>query len=422
MAIEGTLDLFKLPEILQMVSQQTKTGILTVQGEQDIVAISFLRGRIVAADALSQTLEEGLGDVLVRDGLISGEELDRASAELATSGGRLIDLLVERGSVTRADILQALRVETLALLRRLLRWRQGDFKFYSGDEVSFEEGFAPITVEDLLLDSLSDFVDEEPLERTRSGRRESQDSSSAAPGLPGFPAIPDIPDLLPPPSPGQRPAARPAGTGSGSNVIPHIPPPPYPGSADPVDANAAPLPAVGAAPVTEARMLPGKFRQMTVERTEEGGISAGARSAGRVAGLILAVLVLVGVVTRPGSFLFPFPWQAELRGERMDEQRAALYGKIDRANDTFFLLEGAFPERLSQLVGKGLLSPEDLRDPQGFPLQFQPHEEGYDLLALDDGRAVPDSGHAATIEGSFLLDPSFFTADGPAVAPLVLLD
>jgi len=47
MAVEGTLDLFKLPEILQLISQQKKTGILTVQGQQDIVAISFLNGRIV---------------------------------------------------------------------------------------------------------------------------------------------------------------------------------------------------------------------------------------------------------------------------------------------------------------------------------------------------------------------------------------
>src|ERR1044071_2934099 len=71
MAVEGTLDLFKLPEILQLVAQQKKTGILTVQGQQDIVAISFLNGRIVAADALNQTLEEGLSRVLASEGILS---------------------------------------------------------------------------------------------------------------------------------------------------------------------------------------------------------------------------------------------------------------------------------------------------------------------------------------------------------------
>ena len=59
MAVEGTLDLFKLPEILQLISQQKKTGILTVQGQQDIVAISFLNGRIVAATPSARPWRRG---------------------------------------------------------------------------------------------------------------------------------------------------------------------------------------------------------------------------------------------------------------------------------------------------------------------------------------------------------------------------
>ncbi|HEV7786612.1 MAG TPA: DUF4388 domain-containing protein, partial [Thermoanaerobaculia bacterium] len=151
MAVEGTLDLFKLPEILQLISQQKKTGILTVQGQQDIVAISFLNGRIVAADALSQTLEEGLAQVLVREGMITASDLHRAAAEHQSAGGRLIDVLVERRYLERAQLLQALRLQTWRLLEQLLRWNEGDFKFYSGDEVSFEEGFNPIPVEELLI-------------------------------------------------------------------------------------------------------------------------------------------------------------------------------------------------------------------------------------------------------------------------------
>ena len=53
MAVEGTLEVFKLPEILQMISQQQKTGILTVQGQQDIIAVSFLKGQIVTVDSLN---------------------------------------------------------------------------------------------------------------------------------------------------------------------------------------------------------------------------------------------------------------------------------------------------------------------------------------------------------------------------------
>jgi len=158
MSVEGSLDLFSLPEILQMISQQGKTGILTIQGQQDIVAISFLAGRIVAADSLAHTIEEGLAKLLVSEGLLSAAELARAGAEHQVSGGRLLDLLVERRYLTRPQLLAALRLQTIRQLEALLRWQAGDFKFYGGDEVSYEEGFEPISVEDLLLRTLADFA------------------------------------------------------------------------------------------------------------------------------------------------------------------------------------------------------------------------------------------------------------------------
>src|SRR5436305_12037016 len=156
MAVEGTLDLFKLPEILQLISQQKKTGILTVQGQHDIVAISFLSGRIVAADALNQAMEEGLSKVLLSQGLIGPQELARAKADHQQSGERLIEVLVERGHVSRPRLLEALRLQTYRLVEQLLHWQEGDFKFYSGEEVSYEEAFVPIPVEEILLHSVQD--------------------------------------------------------------------------------------------------------------------------------------------------------------------------------------------------------------------------------------------------------------------------
>ena len=188
MAVEGSLDLFRLPEILQMVSQQGKTGILTIQGQQDIVAVSFLKGRIVAADSLAHTVEDGLAKVLVTEGLMSGADFARAGAENQATGGRLLDHLVDRGYLSRRQLLAALRLQTLRQLEALLRWQEGDFKFYGGDEVSYEEGFESISVEDLLLRSLGDF--------------------SAAPPAPLAPSAPPRPPAGAPP-PGAQARRRP---------------------------------------------------------------------------------------------------------------------------------------------------------------------------------------------------------------------
>src|SRR5262245_44097923 len=161
MAIEGTLETFQLPEILQMISAQRKTGILTVQGENDIVAVSFKDGQVVAADALNQTVEEGLGQILASQGLVSPRDFAAAASEHDGGSKRLLDLLLERGFVQRGQLLEALRLQTYRLLLQLLRWQQGEFKFYSGEEVAYEEGFHAISIEELLIRSLSDLGEEE---------------------------------------------------------------------------------------------------------------------------------------------------------------------------------------------------------------------------------------------------------------------
>ena len=156
MALEGDLRVFRLPDILQMIAQQQKTGILTVQGEHDILAVSFLRGEIVAADALNQNFEEGLGEVLASQGLVRPEDFVRVAEGHKSSGQRLADYLVERGILSRQQLLGALRQQTYRLLLQVLRWTEGEFKFYSGEEVSFEDGVQPISVEEVLMRSIGE--------------------------------------------------------------------------------------------------------------------------------------------------------------------------------------------------------------------------------------------------------------------------
>lgn len=154
--LEGDLQQVQLPKVLFLLGAQDANGILTVQGEDDIVAVSFVQGSIVTADALNQTVEDGLGKVLQGKGWVSPEAFQAAAREhQGGSAGSLGDLLVDKGVVTRAQLLEALRLQTLRSMFQLLTWRAGELRFYSGDEVSFEKGFVPIGVDELLLRALN---------------------------------------------------------------------------------------------------------------------------------------------------------------------------------------------------------------------------------------------------------------------------
>src|SRR6202521_324312 len=280
MAVEGSLDLFSLPEILQMISQQGKTGILTIQGQQDIVAISFLAGDIVAADSLAHTVEEGLAKLLVSEGLLSAAELAGAGAEHKASGGRLLDLLVERQYLTRPQLLGALRLQTIRQLEALLRWQEGDFKRYGGDEVSYEEGFEPISVEHLLLRTLADLprpamcaqsgppagpagAAVRPLRGTRisgggAGERRSATPAKAGSGELWLPQVPELPEL----------STSTASLGT-------APPAAFQPSQRPSPALAAPLPVGG--PVATATAALAAAGAPAADRTEPPAVLAAPR-------------------------------------------------------------------------------------------------------------------------------------------------
>ncbi|MEA2693210.1 MAG: hypothetical protein QOJ16_2597 [Acidobacteriota bacterium] len=408
MAVEGTLDLFQLPEILQLISQQQKTGILTVQGQNDIVAISFLAGRIVAADALNQTMEEGLTRVLVAEGMLTQQELARAMAEHPSAGGRLIDFLVERRYVTRQRLLAALRLQTYSLIEQLLRWDQGDFKFYSGEEVSYEEAFVPITVEELLLNA---------------GNASARPAAEAAPAPhPARPVAPPPLRAVPRPEPIPKPAVPPAAPRT-APASPAVPPLPAARVAEPVPIRrpAVPLSPVPPPSVPAAEpAAPAAFRKMKVEQL---AVPLSFRAVARIAALVPAILLVVALLTEPGLVLFPFPWEEGQRQGLAQEQRSAQYLKIDRAAKTFFLLEARFPERLAQLQQLNLLAGNDLRDSQGHELRYSLREESYKVQPVDaKGTPIPGAETTDAVTGNFLLDSDFISLSPDAQAPLVLLD
>lgn len=443
MALEGDLRIFRLPDILQVISQQQKTGILTVQGDQDILAVSFLRGDIVAADALNQNFERGLGDVLASQGILRPEEFARHFEEQKSSGMRLADFLVDRGILSRDQLLEALRQLTYSLLLQVLRWRQGEFKFYSGEEVSYEEGFVALPVAEVLMRSLGDLMGEGTLsgtlphgfvayERTTSARpirvigRDGTPPAEA--GEEAWVSV-DEQTLLEQLD-GQRTAeavARVSGLGEYRTLF-GLFRLLQAGLVRPAGAVVERTQVTEAPPASEPflRPAPRRERAAEIELPKESSRASREVWIGRLLAACAAIavaLLATLLALRPAALILPFPWMREDRAAFERQQRVARALIIDRAARTHFLLEGRYPDRLVELVERGLLAERHRLDPAGRPYQYRVDAVSYHLETADPDSSAGRQELSESISGDFVVDPDFFAGlredEGN---PLILLD
>src|ERR1019366_7391453 len=163
MALEGTLRDFSLADILQLISLQHKTGLLTVRGPADTVTLGFLDGMLVSAESTAQRLDTRLGTVLVKTRRLTVEGLARALEMQAQTLQRLGFILLKNGFCSAQDLRDGLDIQIKRIAYGLFRWTDGDYVFEQTDHVDYDaESTTPINVERLLMEGAR-MIDEWPI-------------------------------------------------------------------------------------------------------------------------------------------------------------------------------------------------------------------------------------------------------------------
>lgn len=152
MAIEGKLEDVSLADICQLLAMGRKTGCLTVTDRSNFGYVYFDGGRVVYANVLNRP--DRLGELLVRNEIISREDLSQAMEQQARdSGKRLGRILVERGTLSEDDLLRFITVQIEEAVYHLFAWERGAFHF-DPDQRPDEEGISTVSInaESLLLE------------------------------------------------------------------------------------------------------------------------------------------------------------------------------------------------------------------------------------------------------------------------------
>ena len=151
MAIKGSLKEASLPDVLQLLTMGKKTGCLAVTHRNNFGYIYFDKGRICYASIVNR--RDRLGDILVKAGSISQAQLDQAiEAQALHRDKRLGELLVAQGAITREGLHEQIRMQIEEAVFYLFTWMQGTFNFEADVGPEEQDLLVSINPESLLLE------------------------------------------------------------------------------------------------------------------------------------------------------------------------------------------------------------------------------------------------------------------------------
>ncbi|MDP3232023.1 MAG: DUF4388 domain-containing protein [Myxococcales bacterium] len=165
MALKGTLKDFGIADILQLIGQQQKTGILSLTNKGESVNVSFKDGNIVRAESTSRNRKDLIGSMLMVANLITEAQLEFALETQKRTLQRLGDVLVGQGSVSLEKFRSMVALQTSETLFKLFAWKSGHYAFEVHD-VEVESAFTPLRAESVLMEGFRR-VDEWPVVKKR---------------------------------------------------------------------------------------------------------------------------------------------------------------------------------------------------------------------------------------------------------------
>jgi len=155
--LEGIIKEFSVIDVLQLICQQEKSGILTVAHKGKSAEIAICEGKIVSAGFT----KHNVGEYLIRAKLLSLEDLHRAQAIQQETYEPLEEILIKQGFIEASDVERALNNQIYETLYDIFQWKEGTYTFSLRQSVKSSSCLRPLPFQSLVLDVLR-MIDEWP--------------------------------------------------------------------------------------------------------------------------------------------------------------------------------------------------------------------------------------------------------------------
>jgi hypothetical protein len=167
LSIIGSLEDLSLADIFQILASSQKTGVLYVNTVDGRSSIAFKKGYVVSASR--PDLSNRLGQLLLRDKLISRMDLEVCLAEQSQTGLPLGEIILKRDIIKSEDLRAAMRQQVIETLNDIVNLEEGSFSFQTD---------ATLPSDLVLLDPQHVLLDVAYLQDTRKSRQQVDESFS----------------------------------------------------------------------------------------------------------------------------------------------------------------------------------------------------------------------------------------------------
>jgi hypothetical protein len=127
--VNGRLEGISVPDLVWNVCRRRATGVLELSARGTTKKIYVEEGRIIFA--ASSDPNDRLGEMLLREGIITLDQLEQAIVKLA-SGKRLGTLLVEAGHLSPDNLVRGVLAQVRAIVLAVFSWEDGEYTFHEG--------------------------------------------------------------------------------------------------------------------------------------------------------------------------------------------------------------------------------------------------------------------------------------------------
>ena len=145
----GTLTEYSMDDLFFLIALKKMSGNLLVKNDDQTFIAHFQNGVLMHIQNRNAPKSNRLGNVLLKGGFITQEQLDDALSRNQRTGQPLGYILVNTGIIGRDKLRGPLRLQIEEYLQKLFSWKSGEFLFnpalfhiYENEKIFFEEDFS----------------------------------------------------------------------------------------------------------------------------------------------------------------------------------------------------------------------------------------------------------------------------------------